>query len=152
MVAGDDEQGDPAGQREGDPGDDHQERAGDQHAPATEPVGVGRQPQRDHRVADQRERQDDADRDGVEPDGGQVQDQDDRQEPVAEHPEDPRREQQAAVAVEATEAGDQPGLGWPGHPQGTVPGARRWAVSLSSRIRASDGPTPCSKRRTVRFA
>ena len=91
-------------------GDDHQERAGDQDTPATQPVGVRRQPQRDHGVADQGQGQDDADRDGVEPDGRQVQDQDDRQEPVAEHPEDPRREQQTAVAVEATEAGDQPGL------------------------------------------
>ena len=105
--AGQDEQRDEAGEREDDPGQDHQRGAGDEDAPPSEPVGVGRQPQRDDRVADERQGQDDPDRQRIEADRGEVQDQDDRQEPVAEHPERPHREQEAAVAIESAQAGDE---------------------------------------------
>ena len=92
------------------PGEDHQDRAGDQHPAAAEPVGVGRQPQRDDRVADERQGQDEADGQRVEADRGQVQDEDDREEPVAEHPQRPHREQQPAVPVEPAQARDEAGI------------------------------------------
>ena len=69
-----------------------------EHPASAEPVGAGRQPQRDERVAEQRQGQDDADRQRVEADRGEVQDEDDGEEPVPEHPQDPQGEQPAAVA------------------------------------------------------
>ena len=109
--AGEDEQRDPAREREDDAGDDHQDGAGDEDPPPAEPVGVGRQPQRDDRVADEREGQDEADGQRVEPGRREVEDEDDREEAVAEHPERPHREQQPAVAVEPAQARDEPGIG-----------------------------------------
>ena len=84
--------------------------AGDQHAPTAEPVGVGRQPQRDDRVADQRQGQDDPDGERVEAGRGEIEHEDDREEAVPEHAQRPHREQQPAVAVEAAQAGDEPGI------------------------------------------
>ena len=48
---------------------------------------------------------------GVESERSEVQDEDDGEEPVAEHPQGPHREQQAAVPVEAAEARDEAGIG-----------------------------------------
>ena len=95
---------------------------GDQHAAAAEPVGVGRQPQRDDRVADERQGQDDADGQRVEAGRGEIEDEDDREEPVAEHPQRPHREQQPAVPVEPAQAGDEAGIdcGRPGRSRGGV--------------------------------
>ena len=92
------------------PGHDHEDGPGDEHPPPAEPVGVRRQPQRDDRVADERQGQDEPDRQRVEPGRGEVQDEDDREEAVAEHPQRPHREQQPAVAVEAAQARDEPGI------------------------------------------
>ena len=47
IVAGEDQQGHPAREGEHDPRHDHQERPGDQDPATAEPVGMGRQPQRD---------------------------------------------------------------------------------------------------------
>ena len=116
--AGQDQQRDEAREREDDPGQDHQGRTRDEHAAPPEPVGVGRQPQRDDRVADQRQGQDDPDRQRVEPDGREVEDQDDRQEAVAEHPERPHREQQAAVAIQPAQARDEARVRWAGGSRG----------------------------------
>ena len=49
-------------EREHDAGEDHQDRADDQHPPPAEAVGPRREPQRDDRVADQGQRQQQADR------------------------------------------------------------------------------------------
>ena len=51
----------------------------------------------------------------IEPGRGEVEDQDDRQEPVPEHAQRPHREQQPAVPVEPAQAGHEPGVdgtGW----------------------------------------
>ena len=83
---------------------------GDEHPAPAEAVGVGRQPQRDDRVADERQGQHDPDRQRVEADRRQVQDEDDRQEAVAEHPQRPHREQQPPVPVEPAQARDEAGI------------------------------------------
>ena len=93
------------------PRDDHQRGAGDEDATPAEPVGLGRQPERDERVADQGERQDEPDRQRIQPGRGEIQHQDDGEEAVAEHPQRPHREQEPAVAVEAPEARDQAWIG-----------------------------------------
>ena len=92
------------------PASDHQRGAGDEDPAPAEPVGVGGQPERDDRVADERQGQHDPDRQRVEPGRREVEDEDDRQEPVAEHAQRPHREQQPAVTVEATETGDEAGI------------------------------------------
>ena len=102
-----DQERNPARGNERDPGDHHQERPGEEDPPAPEPVGAGRQPERDDRVADERQGQDDPDREWVEAERDQVEDEDDRQRAVGEHSEDPAGEQEAPVAVEASEARDQ---------------------------------------------
>ena len=101
------------------PGDDHQPGTRDQDPAPAESVRVRRQPQRDEGVADEREGQDEADRQGVQPGRREVQHQDDRQEAVAEHPERPHREQQPAVAIEPAQARDEP---WIGRRRGHVSG------------------------------
>ena len=47
------------------------------------------------------------DRQRVEADRGEVEDEDDRQEPVAEHAQRPHREQQPPVPVEPAQARDE---------------------------------------------
>ena len=79
------------------PGDDDEEAAGDEHAPSAESIGVGREPQRDERVAEQGQGQDRPDGQRLQPDRGQVQDEDDGEEPVAEHAQDAQGEQAATV-------------------------------------------------------
>ena len=108
--ADEDEQRQPARVREDDARDDHQGRAGDQDPAPAEAVGVRRQPQRDDRVADERQGQHDADRQRIEAGRGEVEDEDDGQEPVAEHAQRPHREQEPPVPVEPAEAGDEAGI------------------------------------------
>ena len=103
-----DQQRRPAGRREDEPGDDHQEAAGKQDAASPDPIRVGREPQRDHGVADERQGQDQADRQGIQAEGVQVQHEDHGEEAVPEHPQRPETEQEPAVAIEAAQARDQP--------------------------------------------
>ncbi len=105
-----DEQGHPVGQREGDPRHRHEDRAHDQHAPPPKTVGVGRQPERQDGVADEREAEHDADRPGVEAERIQVEDERHGQEAVAEHPQGPQREEGATVAIQSAQAGHEPGI------------------------------------------
>ncbi len=128
---GQDQQRHPTREGEDDAGDDHQSRPDHEDPPTAEPVGIGREPQRDERVADEREGQDQTDRERVEPGRGEIEDEDDREEPVAEHPQGSHREQEAAVPIEATQARDEPGIG------------RRGGHSRESRVsRARPGPAP----------
>ena len=68
-----------------------------QHRRRPIPVGVGAHPERDGGIADQRERQEQADPPLVQAQRRQIQRQDDRQEPIAEHPHDPGRKQDPAI-------------------------------------------------------
>jgi DNA-binding response OmpR family regulator len=81
----------------------HQESAGDQHPPPAEPVGASGEEQRHDGVADERQRQDQADLRFGEADADQIEDQDYRQRAIREQPDEPRREQQPAIAVQMGE-------------------------------------------------
>ena len=104
----------------GAPGEDragrgHQQGADDERSPTPDPIGVGRQPQADQRVADERQREEDADLPGVEPDRGEVQDEDEAEGAVAGHPDRPREEQQPGVP------GHGASVGWPPWPNTRIP-------------------------------
>ncbi len=94
------------------PAHDHQDRAGHQDAAPAEPIGMRRQPQREDRVADEREAEHDPDRQGVESERVEVQHERDGEEAVAEHPQRPHGEQRPTVAVQAAQAGDETGIDW----------------------------------------
>ena len=104
---GEDQERHPARQGKSDAGDDHQQRAGDENTSPPESIRTGGQPQRDDRVADQRQGEDQADRDRVDPERGEIEDEDDRQRAIAEHPQHAGDEQQPAVTIEAAQAGDE---------------------------------------------
>ena len=103
----DDQERRPAGERERHAGADHQQATHEEHAASSDPIGMRRQPERDQRVADEREREDRPDGEGVQPERVEVQHEDHGQEAVAEHPERPDQEQQPAVAIETSQAGEQ---------------------------------------------
>ena len=84
--------------------------AGDEDPAPAEAVGIRRQPQRDDRVADERQGQHDADRQRIEAGRREIEDEDDGQEPVAEHAQGPHREQEPPVPVEPAETGDEAGI------------------------------------------
>ena len=58
----------------------------------------------------ERQGQDDPDGQRVQPGRREVEDEDDREEPVAEHAQRPHREQEPPVAVEPAETGDEAGI------------------------------------------
>ena len=70
----------------------HERSADDQRAAASEPVGPGREPERDQRVADERECEQEANLRWSEPQSGQVQDQHDGERTVGDEPRKPRQE------------------------------------------------------------
>ena len=125
---GEDQQRDPARHREQRPGADHQEGARDQDAAPPDPVGARRQPQRDHRVPDQRESQDRANGQRIQAEGREIQDEDDGQKAVAEHAQDSGREQEPPVTIEAAQAGHESGI------ERGVHGGRAHRRSLRARM------------------
>ena len=149
--AGQDEQRQPGREREDDARQEHQRGAGDQHATAAEPVGVGREPERDDRVADERQGQHDPDGQRVEAGRGEIEHEDDRQEAVAEHPQRPHREQQASVTIEATQAGDEAGIDGGARIGGGRGGHRQILEAPRARMRAEvregDERRPARQRR-----
>ncbi len=80
----------------------------DQDQASAVSIGMGRQPERDQGVADQGERENQADRHPVEAASREVQGEDHGKEAVAEHADDAGCEQEPAVAVESAQ-----GLGEP---------------------------------------
>ena len=74
---------------------------------ATEAVGARRQPQRQDGIAEERQRQDQADGQRVQAGSREVQHEDDRQEAVGEQAERAKGEEDAAVAIEAAQAGQE---------------------------------------------
>ena len=111
--AGEDEQPEVDGGGKHEPRRGHQQRADDQHPPAAEPIGAGRQEQRHDGVADERQRQQQADLRFGQAEADQIEHQHDRQRAVREQPDESRGEQQPAIAIEMGErAGDaHPGAG-----------------------------------------
>src|SRR6185436_5559074 len=108
----------------------HQDRADDERPASPDSIGVGRQPQADQRVADQRQGEEDADLTGIEPGRGEVEDEDDPEGAVAGHPDGPRGEQQPRVP------GHRPSVGWPRWPKPTrtIPmPANRWSGRTARR-------------------
>ena len=78
-------------------GGEDEQRADDQHAPAAKTIGVGGQPQRDDDIAEQGQRQQQADLEPAQPQLRQVQDQDDGKKAVAEQAQRARREKERDV-------------------------------------------------------
>ena len=83
---------------EDEPGRRHQQRADDQHAAAAEAIGARGEKQRDDRVADERQRQQQAGLRLAQADADQVEHQHDRERAVREQADEPGGEQQPAVA------------------------------------------------------
>ena len=83
MVAARIRSGTQIGNREHETRQDHQERPSDQDPAPAKSIGTRREPERDQRVADEGQGQDDPDRGAVEAERGEVQDQDDGQEAIA---------------------------------------------------------------------
>ena len=80
------------------PAQHHQKRAPLQHAPAPQAVGASRHGQRNHRVAEQRQRQQNADPHFGKTERAQVQHEYNGEKPVREKPDRARRKQQKNVA------------------------------------------------------
>ncbi len=94
---GDDEDRHEGRRREYDRGAAHEDGAEDEDASTAEAIGMGGQPQRDERVTDERQEQQQADRRAIEAEPVEVQDEHQREGAVGEHPEGPGGEQPAAI-------------------------------------------------------
>jgi len=88
-----------AGHREDDPGQQHEARTRDEDPTPPQAIGVGRQPQADRGVAEQRQGQDHPDHHPADAERHEVQDQHDREKAVAEHAGDAGREEEARVGA-----------------------------------------------------
>ena len=126
--AGQDEQRQPAREREHDARAQHQDGPRHEDTSPAQTIRVGRQPQRDERVAHERQGQDRADRQRVQAHRIEVQDEDDREEAVGEHPQRPKGKQRPTVPIQAAQAGDQAGI-WGGGVH--VRESRGWATGAA---------------------
>ena len=106
--SGQDEQRQLVRDRKDRAGQEHEPAADHQDAPAAHPIGVRRQPQRDDRVAQEGQRQDDPDGQRVQAGRREVQDQDDREEAVAEHAQRAQGEQRAAIVTKPSQTRGEP--------------------------------------------
>ena len=97
----DDERERLSGHEEDEPGDRHQERARDEHEATADAVSPCRQPETDEGITEERRGEQHADLEIAEPDRLEIEDEDDREEAVPEHPRRAAREQEPAVAAEA---------------------------------------------------
>ena len=95
-----DQDGQPGRGGEPQPRQEHEQRADDQDTPPADAVGVGGEPERNGRVAQECQGQEHPYERSGEPEGGEVEDQHDRHEAVAEHAHRSRREDEAPIAPE----------------------------------------------------
>jgi hypothetical protein len=91
------------GQGEQHPGESHEQGAGDEHPPPAEPVRHRGQPEGEARVAQEDQGQEHADLARGQADLAEVEDEDDRQAPVGDQADAPRREQEPAVGRQRAE-------------------------------------------------